>query len=112
MTARPHDALVKSAFGAPAGAAALLRELLPSALRRAIAWETLEDEPGSFIDGRLADRHSDLLFSAGLLAGEPQLTYFLLEHQSTGDEAMALRMLQAQLRIWDRFRKEHPGARL
>lgn len=112
MTARPHDALFKSAFGASAGAAALLRELLPSALRPAIAWETLEDEPGSFIDRRLADRHSDLLFSAELRAGEPGLAYLLLEHQSTGDETMVLRMLSAQLRIWDRFRQEHRGARL
>jgi len=33
MIPRPHDALFKSAFEAPAAAAALLRELLPVLLR-------------------------------------------------------------------------------
>ncbi|HEX7843516.1 MAG TPA: Rpn family recombination-promoting nuclease/putative transposase [Kofleriaceae bacterium] len=63
---RPHDALFKSAFEAPADAAALLRELLPAALRPLIAWDTLHGEPGSFVHPALADQHSDLLFSARL----------------------------------------------
>jgi predicted transposase YdaD len=112
MTTRPHDALFKAAFEAPAGAAALLRELVPPAVRKAVAWKTLDGERGSFIDARLADRHSDLLFSAQLRTGEPELVYFLLEHQSTGDPAMPQRTLSYQSRIWDRFVKEHPGARL
>lgn len=110
MTARPHDALFKSAFEAPADATALLCELLPSALREMISWDTLERETGSFVDTALADRHSDLLFSARLKTGDPALLYLLLEHQSTSDPAMPLRMLSYQIRIWDRFRKEQPAA--
>jgi hypothetical protein len=110
MTTRPHDALFKAAFEAPAGAAALLRELVPPAVRKAVVWKTLDHERGSFVDARLADQHSDLLFSAQLRGGE--LMYFLLEHQSTSDPAMPQRTLSYQSRIWDRFVKEHPGARL
>jgi hypothetical protein len=112
MSSRPHDALFKSAFESPQDAAALLRELLPQPLREAIAWETLESASGSFVDLALADHHSDLLFAARLRTGAPSLVYLLLEHQSTCDPVMPLRMLSYQARIWGRFRKEQPGARL
>jgi predicted transposase/invertase (TIGR01784 family) len=88
MTTRPHDALAKFAFEAPTNAAALLRELLPAAVRAAVAWKTLDRERGSFVDDMLADHHSDLLFSARLRTGEPKLVFFLLEHQSTSDATM------------------------
>jgi predicted transposase YdaD len=112
MSARPHDALFKWAFETPQDAAALLRELLPPAVRDAIAWETLEGASGSFVDGALADRHGDLLFAARLRTGPPTPVYLLLEHQSTDDPSMPLRVLAYQIRIWSRFRKEQPGTRL
>jgi predicted transposase YdaD len=112
MTKRPHDALFKWAFEAPADAAALLRELLPAAVRDAIVWSTLDRERGSFVDRTLADRHNDLLFSARLRAGAPRRIFLLLEHQSTADPAMPRRMLSYQSRIWDRFHDERPAARL
>jgi len=80
MTTRPHDALFQSVFEAPANATALLRGLLPAAVRAAVAWNTLKSERGSFVDALLADHHSDLLFSARLRTGKPKLVYFLLEH--------------------------------
>src|SRR5689334_882392 len=112
MTARPHDALFKSVFEAPATAAALLRELVPAALSTAVAWETVTSETGAFVDTALADRHSDLLFSARLRTGGAALLYFLLEHQSSSDPSMPLRTLAYQLQIWERFRKERPRAPL
>lgn len=110
MTARPHDALFKSAFEAPAAAAALLRALLPAEAGDAIAWDTLCRDHASFVDVALIDSHSDLLFSARLRASETVSLYLLLEHQSTGDPAMPLRGLAYQVRIWERCRKEQPQA--
>jgi hypothetical protein len=110
MTPRPHDALFKSAFEAPADAAALLRELLPAMLRELIAWDTLHGEPGSFVDPALADHHSDLLFSAQLRTNPPAPIHLLLEHQSTADPAMPLRTLSYRTRVWNRCRKERPNA--
>ena len=110
MTTRPHDALFKSAFEAPADAAALLRELVPPAVRAVIAWQTMDGERGSFVDARLTDQHSDLVFSAGLGADASAVVYFVLEHQSTGAPTMPLRMLSYQVRIWNRFVKEHRAA--
>ena len=110
MTPRPHDALFKSGFEAPADAAALLRELLPAALRELIAWDTLHGEPGSFVDPDLADHHSDLLFSARLRTDAAELIHVLLEHQSTADPAMPLRTLSYRTRVWNRLRKQRPDA--
>ena len=109
MTRHPHDSLFKAAFEALGGAAALLRELLPPAVRQAVVWNTLDHERGSFVDVRLADQHSDLVFSAQLRTGAPALVFFLLEHQSTSDPQMPRRTPSYQSRIWDRFVKEHPN---
>src|SRR4051812_26100701 len=110
MTPRPHDALFKSAFEAPADAAALLRELLPVVLRELIAWDTLHGEPGSFVDPALADLHSDLLYSARLRTDPPEPLHILIEHQSTADPGMPLRTLSYRTRIWNRCRKQRPEA--
>ena len=107
MTRRPHDALFKAAFEQPEHAAGLLRSILPASLVRELAWPTLERESGSFVDAHLADRHSDLLFRVEL-RGRSAFLYLLLEHQSTVDGDMPLRMLVYLVRIWERYRKQHP----
>jgi len=105
MTPTPHDALFKAGFEIPADAAAVFQRALPSELAAAISWESLERESGSFIDPQLANRHSDLLFRA-TLQGEPALLYLLVEHQSSNDADMTLRMLVYLVRIFERFRKQ------
>jgi len=69
-------------------------------------------ETGSFVDPVLADRHSDLVFSARLRTGARSRAYVIAEHQSTGDRSMPLRTLTYQVRIWNRFRKQYRTARL
>jgi predicted transposase/invertase (TIGR01784 family) len=110
MTTRPHDALFKSAFEEPADAAALLCEVVPPAVGAVVAWETLAGERGSFVDPSLADQHSDLLFSAQLRGDAAARMYFLLEHQSTTDATMPLRVLSYDVRIWERYVREQPKA--
>jgi hypothetical protein len=112
MTPRPYDALFKLAFETPAAAAALLRELLPAPIRDVVAWEALESEPASFVDPELADLHNDLLFSTRVRGDDDAMIYLLLEHQSSDDAAMPLRILSYENRIWDRIRKQEPGAPL
>jgi hypothetical protein len=112
MTTRPHDALFKSAFDAPADAAALVRELVPPSIRDAIAWDSLAPDRGSFIDRKLADLHGDLVFLGRLRVGARGDVVILLEHQSTDDPTMAQRMLAYQVQIWSRYRKKHPDALL
>jgi predicted transposase/invertase (TIGR01784 family) len=106
MTSTPHDALFKAAFENPEDAAGLFRSVLPPTIVQAIAWDTVAGEPGSFIDPELAPGYSDLLFSVELRGGHAFL-YLLLEHQSTSDPDMPLRMLVYLVRIWERFRKHY-----
>jgi len=107
MTVRPHDALFKAGFEKPEHATGIFRGILPGSLADAIAWQTMRLAPGSVIDPALADRHSDLLYEVEL-HGAPAFLYLLLEHQSTNDPDMPLRMLIYMTRIWERFRKQHP----
>ncbi|MCA9646612.1 MAG: Rpn family recombination-promoting nuclease/putative transposase, partial [Myxococcales bacterium] len=89
----PHDQLFKAVFSNPRHAAGEIRYLLPSALVRALNWKTLRLEPGSFVDRKLRPSASDLLFSARLEGSVDRLgLYILVEHQSTPDPLMTLRM--------------------
>jgi hypothetical protein len=104
----PHDALFKAGFESPAHAAALFRQILPAELIEAIDWDTIQREAGSFVDPDLASRHTDLLFSVQLRGTETRvLLYLLVEHQSTNDPSMPLRLLVYLVRIWEAYHKLH-----
>ncbi|KIG18688.1 Mobile element protein [Enhygromyxa salina] len=105
MTRRPHDALFKAAFDTPKHAAGLLRQVIPPQLCAQIQWHTLARERGSFIDPALRDSHTDLLFSARF-NDTRVLLYLLLEHQSTNDPFMPLRMLRYLVNIHERHRRD------
>jgi len=77
-----------------------------------VDWSSLRREPGSVVDPELRETESDLLFSARLHSGHPLLLYVLLEHQSSVDRWMALRMLRYVVRQVERWRQEHPDSTL
>ncbi|MEJ7729940.1 MAG: Rpn family recombination-promoting nuclease/putative transposase [Polyangiaceae bacterium] len=74
------------------------------------SWSTLAQEPGTYVDAALSQRHSDLLFSIRGLGGEPLLLYLLVEHQSEADAWMPLRLHGYVDRIWQRWRAADPSA--
>ncbi|WP_375768660.1 Rpn family recombination-promoting nuclease/putative transposase [Archangium gephyra] len=104
----PHDLFVRYTFGHPERAAAELRATLPSHVVSEVDWGTLRQEPGSVVDPELRKTESDLLFSARLHSGRPLLLYVLLEHQSSVDGWMALRMLRYVVRSVELWRQQHP----
>lgn len=111
MSNTPHDALIKAILGQPEHAVAALRSIVPAALRDALVWSELRQEQASFtrVDG--GTRHSDLLFAVPLREvdadappGSPRreaLLYLLLEHQSTPDPLMAVRLLVYVARLFE-----------
>lgn len=102
--ASPHDALVKAVFSEPRNAAAHLRHALPAPLLEALSLDELVQRPGSFVDEELRDRHVDLLFEVPFREREGRaFLYVVLEHQSTSDPLMPLRLLRYMLRIWDQL---------
>lgn len=108
MLSHPHDHLVRAVFGDPARAAALLRSVLPGTLLESLDLATLVAVPTGFIDGALRDHAADLLFTARWQGDETLLVHLLIEHQSRVDRWMALRLIEYQLRIWERWRRNHP----
>jgi len=102
----PHDALVKEGFSVPEHAAAELKAVLPAALAESIEWATLRIESGSFVDKALEQSHSDLLYSVRL-QNEQALLYVLFEHMSETDARLPLRVLRYQLRILERWARQH-----
>ena len=75
---------------------------------RRLRWSTLALQPVGFIDHRLRDSESDLLFLIRRKAdAAPVWLYVLLEHQSTPDAWLRLRLLRYSIRIWERDRRRH-----
>ncbi len=110
MTRQPHDKLAKFVFSEAPQAAALLQAFLPPDISTCVDFSTLELVPGSFVDEALTERFTDLLFTVRAGKKRP-LLYVLFEHQSTPDRIMPLRLLRSEVRIWDRWTEENPGAR-
>ncbi|HEX5754120.1 MAG TPA: Rpn family recombination-promoting nuclease/putative transposase [Archangium sp.] len=104
----PHDLFARYTFGHPERAAAELRAVLPAHIVSEVDWASLRREPVSVVDPELRETESDLLFTARLRTGQPLLLYVLLEHQSSVDSWMALRMLRYVVRQVERWRQEHP----
>ena len=108
---KPHDHLFRSVFGEDkeAEAASLLQACLPPAVSRELLWSSLKWQSVSFIDDRLRDSESDLLYAIRRTAdGASAWLYVLLEHQSTPDPWLRLRLLKYSIRIWERDRQRHP----
>ncbi len=105
-----HDAFVKKVFSDPENLGGELRTLLPPALLAKLDLATIRTEPGSFVDERLKERHTDLLFSVKL-TGRDALLYVLFEHRSSVDPVLVVRLLVYMSRIWDDWLRKHEGAR-
>jgi predicted transposase YdaD len=56
---------------------------------------TLELSPGSFVDDDLRHTHADLLYGVRTRTGGDALVHLLMEHQSTFDARMPLRLLHS-----------------
>jgi predicted transposase YdaD len=113
MTQSPHDALFRAVFGQLEHARGELRAIVPAALAEALDWSTLTLRPDSLVDSALSRQYTDLQYSVQWRDGDEVLVCFLFEHQSTPptEGLMGLRLLGYQVRIWERWRLDHPHAK-
>ncbi len=97
-----HDRLFRAVFVDIGEAQALLRSIVPRELAERLDWKTLKLMEGSVVDEALKETHTDLLFEVVRRdLRKPVWLYVLLEHQSTPDPRMALRLLTYACRIWN-----------
>ncbi len=93
--------LFQKTFSRPEVIIPFLRHHLPPAQAQQLDYDSLVLKPGSFVGQALSQTHSDLLFHARLLGGENLFLYIVLEHQSTPDLWMPLRLLRSAVEIWN-----------
>jgi hypothetical protein len=107
MNPTPHDALVRAIFGQPHHAAAELGEVLPASVAAALDLGSLVPVDASFVDERLRASAADLVFAARFRDGSPARLLFLIEHQSTLDRRLPIRLLAYQTRLLEEWDAEH-----
>jgi predicted transposase/invertase (TIGR01784 family) len=103
----PHDALFRAAFESPQHASELLEALLPESMLGLIRLTSLELQSGGGRGKDLEEFRSDLLFRASI-ASSPGFVCFLVEHQSSWERRMPLRILGYKTRIWERHSRARP----
>lgn len=103
-----HDSLFRQAFAHPARAAGVLRAALPAEVATRIDWDGLQPAPASFVDQVLQQSHVDLVFHARFHGDGDALLWLMLEHQSTVERWMALRVVEGEGRMWQHWRVLHP----
>lgn len=106
IATQPHDAFIKELLRSPERAVAFFQGHLPPAIVACIDWRTLALLPSSFVHQDLKQAHSDLLFSAKS-TGREVLIYVLVEHQTSVDPLMPLRLLGYIVEILRDHEKTH-----
>lgn len=96
-----HDRFFKQVFSEQAVAADFLRNYLPAEVVGLLDLSSLELAKDSFVDERLREKFSDLLYNVKLTDGEPAFVYVLFEHKSYADPLTSLQLLRYMAQIWD-----------
>jgi recombination-promoting nuclease RpnB len=113
VIASAHDKVFKRSLADIRAANEFLTAHLPAEIQALIDLKTLRLSPETYISQELEEFRSDLLFEVELRA-EAQLAYIyiLVEHQSTVDPLMVLRLWNYRLQIWDRYLQKNPAKSL
>jgi predicted transposase/invertase (TIGR01784 family) len=108
----PHDSLFKAAFKHKATLIDLLNNRLESYLLEQLDLATLKLENSSFIDEKMKKNHSDLVFSLQTKKQDQNYIYLLVEHQSTPDRHMMLRLIEYNARLYRQHTHQHKTSKL
>jgi predicted transposase/invertase (TIGR01784 family) len=95
-----HDKFFKETFGRTDVASDFLINYLPKDLVSLIDFKTIEPQKDSFINKKLKENFSDLLFKTKINDKESYI-YFLLEHKSHPDKKIAFQLLTYIAAIWN-----------
>ena len=105
---QPHDKYFQRVFANEQDAASLLRTCVPRPLADTLKWSTLSLLRGRFVDDEWRRNETDMLYSVQREGtGTPVLVYVLLEHQSTPDRWLRLRLLGYCVQVWQQWHRTH-----
>ncbi|MDA9163617.1 Rpn family recombination-promoting nuclease/putative transposase [Rickettsiaceae bacterium] len=102
----PHDELAKKALENQLAAIEFLDEYMPAEFKEHVDLSTLVVKKESYIESSLKKRFSDIVYSIKTKDNDEAFIYCLLEHQSSSDHWMALRLWQYALLLCERHKKK------
>lgn len=97
---QPHDKYFRATFGEVGFASNLLTSYLPKDLLNLVDISTLEPQKESYLDKKLQEQFTDLLFRVNINNKEGYI-YFLFEHKSYQDRMVIFQLLKYMIAIWE-----------
>ncbi|SDB08014.1 conserved hypothetical protein (putative transposase or invertase) [Desulfonatronum thiosulfatophilum] len=106
-----HDTFFRETMSHKEVAADFLANYLPAKVLKHIRLDTLTITKDSFVNEKLAEHYSDLLYHVTFTGNRLGLIYFLFEHKSYPDEFTDLQLLGYLSENWQLVRKQFPNAK-
>ncbi len=98
---RPHDRFFKEMFSKKEVVSHHLQNFLPKEVLSYLDLDTLEISKDTFIDPKLTEHYSDMLYKVNTKEGTGVFVYILFEHKSHPEPKIAYQLLRYLLNIWD-----------
>lgn len=96
----PHDHFFRYIFTNPKEARAFLAHFLPPKMIQLLDLNQLVLESGSYIDEKLREHLTDILYTVPTRSGKRTNIYCLFEHKSTPESAIHLQILRYSYERW------------
>ena len=106
-----HDTFFRETMSHKEVAADFLANYLPAKVLKHIQLDTLTITKDSFVNEKLAEYYSDLLYHVKFTGNRLGLIYFLFEHKSYPDVFTDLQLLGYLSENWQLIRKQFPSAK-
>ncbi|MCK4763036.1 MAG: Rpn family recombination-promoting nuclease/putative transposase [Candidatus Aminicenantes bacterium] len=108
--ASPHDKAIKKFLSEKETAKSYFLEYLPAEITKDMDFSTLKISKDSFVDKKMTDYYSDLLYEVKL-KNMRAFVYLLIEHKSWADHFTAFQLLKYMVRIWELYLKQDKKAK-
>ena len=102
----PHDRFFKESFSRLETARDFVRHYLPADVTALLNLDTLEITKDSFINEKLKERFSDLVYQVDLKQDGYVYVYLLFEHKSYPEPEVALYLLSCMVHLWHQCLKQ------
>ena len=109
--AYPHDRFFRHGITYKQVYQPFLQKFLPKEVRERLDFESIQHSKTTYVDNKLRASHTDCLFSA-TIDEQDSYIYILVEHQSSPDKNMTLRLWKYMIQIWDDHTRIHKTDRL
>ncbi len=111
MISQPHDGIFKALLSDITIARDFMAAHLPPAVLERCALSTLRLENSAFIEDKIQQRFSDIVYSLRSKVGGAYI-YIVIEHQNQAQRMMPLRMLRYQLGVMQKHLDQKRSKRL